>query len=71
MYSVNGINVRTGVGFSKELRDAETRVGRPPQLLAGNTPDRLQSPKQPMEARIVTHGVFGSKGVSCHIIKNL
>ena len=39
--SVNGINVRTGVGVSKEKRDAETRVGRPPLLLAGNAPDRL------------------------------
>ena len=38
---VNGINVRTGVGVSKEKRDAETRVGRPPLLLAGNAPDRL------------------------------
>ena len=41
--SVNGINVRTGVGVSKEKRDAETRVGRPPLLLAGNAPDRLHS----------------------------
>ena len=39
--SVNGINVRTGVGVSKENRDAETRVGLPPLLLAGNAPDRL------------------------------
>ena len=27
--------------MSKEYRDAETRVGLPPLLLAGNAPDRL------------------------------